>query len=472
MTYPEMPRVSKNVQQPQGDELARPVFRVPDAPLNDGLPDVRPRYALAALRRHLDISPVVMLQGPRGAGKTTLAQQLAKSKIDFSNRTDVDLFEIDPRGLLENAAKPVLVDEWQINPSSLWHIKQLVDEGIGGFIVAGSAGHYEPDSAHSRFPLVGRCSILRVPVLSWAEQNALLPQPLAEGLLAGDMSWAQPQELDHMAYLSIAMRTGYPAYMSMKRSDAASAMQNMGQQVLQFYMVKSEAIAERGESRRAQQDFLRAQARMSGRIVSLKTLTREAGIAERTAAKYRAMFSDCFICDDIDVWRPSPDARPSRFRKVFVNDPGLQIALSGLSEEEFLSAPSLIGGLMETFVLTQLRAQQSAGADRYDIMCYNEVRPKQGARSAYPLGEIDFVLLDRASSSLAAIEVKSGVSPGKDSFERMRKLRDAMDSRAATSTNFPPKRFTGGIVLHCGRGPVLQADDRIWVAPMSTLWAS
>ncbi|MCY4193105.1 MAG: DUF4143 domain-containing protein, partial [bacterium] len=282
---------------------------------------------------------------------------------------------------------------------------------------------------------------------------------------------ARPQELDHTGYLAIAMSTGYPAYAGMKRSDAASAMQNMGQQVLQFYMVKSEAIAERGESRRAQQDFLRAQARMSGRIVSLSTLTREAGIAERTAAKYRAMFSDCFICDDIDVWRPSPDAAPSRFRKVFINDPGLQISLSGLSEEEFLSAPSLIGGLMETFVLTQLRAQQSAAADRYDIMCYNEVRTKQGARSAYPLGEIDFVLLDRASSRLAAIEVKSGASPGKDSFERMRKLRDAMDSRPATTTSFPPKRFTGGIVLHCGRGPVLQADDRIWVAPMSTLWA-
>ncbi|MCY4271309.1 MAG: DUF4143 domain-containing protein [bacterium] len=453
------------------DDLARPVFRVPDAPLKDRLPHVRPRYALPALRQHLEMFPVVMLQGPRGAGKTTLAQQVAKSKIDFSNRTDVELFEINPKGLLENAAKPVLIDEWQINPSSLWHIKHLVDEGLGGFIVAGSAGHYEPDSAHSRFPLVGRCSILRVPVLSWAEQNALLPQPLAEGLLAGDMSWAQPQELDHTGYLAIAMSTGYPAYAGMKRSDAASAMQNMGQQVLQFYMVKSEAIAERGESRRAQQDFLRAQARMSGRIVSLSTLTREAGIAERTAAKYRAMFSDCFICDDIDVWRPSPDAAPSRFRKVFINDPGLQISLSGLSEEEFLSAPSLIGGLMETFVLTQLRAQQSAAADRYDIMCYNEVRTKQGARSAYPLGEIDFVLLDRASSRLAAIEVKSGASPGKDSFERMRKLRDAMDSRPATTTSFPPKRFTGGIVLHCGRGPVLQADDRIWVAPMSTLWA-
>lgn len=462
--------MSDPVQPPEGGTV-RPGLRVPDAPLREGLPEVRPRLVLPLLRRHLDTSPVVMLQGPRGAGKTTLAQQVAKSKIDFSDQADAELFEIDPKGLLENAAKPVLIDEWQLSPSSLWHVKHLVDEGKRGFIVAGSAGHYEPDSAHSRFPLVGRSSILRVPVLSWAEQNAIPLRPLAEGLLAGDMSWAQPEDMGHGEYLAVAMHTGYPAYMELPRSDAAWAMRNMGQQVLQFYMVKSEAMAERGESRRAQQDFLRAQARMSGRIVSLSTLAREAGIAERTAAKYRAMFSDCFICDDIDVWRPSPDARPSRYRKVFINDPGLQIALSGLSEEEFLSAPALIGGLMETFVLTQLRAQQSGATDGYDIMCYNEVRSGQGSRSAYPLGEIDFALLDRAGSRLAAIEVKSGVSPGKDSFDRMRKLRDAMDTRKATPGTLPHRQFTGGIVLYCGQGPVLQADDRIWVAPLSTLWS-
>lgn len=104
-------------------------------------------------------------------------------------------------------------------------------------------------------------------------------------------------------------------------------------------------------------------------------------------------------------------------------------------------------------------------------MCYNEVRSGRGPRSAYPLGEIDFVLLDRTSNSLAAIEVKSGVSPGRDSFDRMSGLRDAMDARNAASPTNPSRKFTGGIVLHCGQAPILQADDRIWVAPMSTLWS-
>ncbi len=460
-----------NIIEPQDNNTPRISLHASNAPLRKGFPEIRPRIALPSLHKHLDTSPAVMLQGPRGAGKTTLAQQVVKSKIDFSNRTDSELFEIDPKGLLENAAKPVLIDEWQLNPSSLWHIKHLVDEGRRGFVIAGSAGHYEPNNAHSRFPLIGRSSILGVPVLSWAEQNAISPRSLAEGLLADDLSWAQPENLSHAEYLSAVMHTGYPAYMHLPRSEAAWAMRNMGQQVLQFYMLKSEAIAERGESRRAQQDFLRAQARMSGRIVSLSTLAREAGIADRTAAKYRAMFSDCFICDDIDVWRPSPDARPSRYRKIFINDPGLQIALSGLSEKEFLSAPVLIGGLMETFVLTQLRAQQSGANSSYDIMCYNEVRNKQNSRSSYPTGEIDFVLLDQASNGLVAIEVKSGVSVGKSSFKRMQKLRDAMDSRIATAKAIPHRRFSGGIVLYCGQGPILQADDRIWVAPLSILWS-
>lgn len=65
----------------------------------------------------------------------------------------------------------------------------------------------------------------------------------AEGLFDGDVSWAQPEDMSHGEYLAVAMHTGYPAYMDLPRSDAAWAMRNMGQQVLQFYMVKSEATA-------------------------------------------------------------------------------------------------------------------------------------------------------------------------------------------------------------------------------------
>lgn len=78
---------------------------------------------------------------------------------------------------------------------------------------------------------------------------------------------------------------------------------------------------------------------------------------------------------------------------------------------------------------------------------------------------------DLAGARAVVGRAERALSPGKDSFNRMRLLRDAMDARNAASPASASRRFAGGLVLHCGQAPILQADDRIWIAPMSILWS-
>ena len=129
-------------------------------------------------RRILDITlqrirahPVVVLEGPRTVGKSTLlreiADQLSADIIDLDDVTVRDQVESDPRRYLAGP-RPVLIDEYLRVPL-LEHIKaQLNRDGSSGqFVLTGSAGraaHREGFGA-----LVGRLAEVEVHPLAQIE---------------------------------------------------------------------------------------------------------------------------------------------------------------------------------------------------------------------------------------------------------------------------------------------------------------
>lgn len=100
----------------------------------------KPRIADALLARKLKGKGAVIVEGPKWCGKTTTAEQLAKSVLYMSKPEDLKsnplMADIDPAGLLEGET-PRLLDEWQIAPS-LWDaIRFEIDHrgGVGYFIL-------------------------------------------------------------------------------------------------------------------------------------------------------------------------------------------------------------------------------------------------------------------------------------------------------------------------------------------------
>ena len=103
-----------------------------------------PRLIDRALENKLKGKGAVLIQGPKWCGKTTTAEQFAKSVLymDKPERKaqNIQLADISPSTLLEGET-PRLIDEWQIAPKLWDEVRFAVDhrEGKVHFILTGSS---------------------------------------------------------------------------------------------------------------------------------------------------------------------------------------------------------------------------------------------------------------------------------------------------------------------------------------------
>jgi predicted AAA+ superfamily ATPase len=108
---------------------------------------------------------------------------------------------------------------------------------------------------------------------------------------------------------------------------------------------------------------------------------------------------------------------------------------------------SLLGRIMETFVVGELRKQLSWTAPHTSLYHF---RTATGS-------EAD-VVLEQADGSVAGVEIKAGATVTASDFAALQALRDQLG-----------KRFKAGIVLYLG-DHVVPFGDKLWLAPVSALW--
>ena len=130
-----------------------------------------PRFVEHRIRESLADTRVVLLCGPRQAGKTTLARQVAGDGLPFvtlDDATALDAASTDPVGFVRNLDRAV-IDEVQRAPSLILALKTAVDADPrpGRFLLTGSANLMTlPRVADS---LAGRMAIIRLLPLAQAE---------------------------------------------------------------------------------------------------------------------------------------------------------------------------------------------------------------------------------------------------------------------------------------------------------------
>ena len=131
-----------------------------------------PRRIESRLAEALADTPVVLLAGPRQAGKTTLARQVATDGLmrylSLDDQATLLSAREDPVGLVRSLDRAV-IDEIQRAPQLLLAIKRSVDEDRrpGRFLLTGSAQLMSlPTVADS---LAGRMETLTLLPLSQAE---------------------------------------------------------------------------------------------------------------------------------------------------------------------------------------------------------------------------------------------------------------------------------------------------------------
>eukprot|EP01037_Dinobryon_pediforme_P021624 gene21624-22543_t len=149
------------------------------------------RFVERRAEEALSDTPVVLIVGPRRAGKTTLVRKMGeagRTYITLDDQTTLDAATSDPVGFIRGLDQAI-IDEIQRAPDLLLAIKKTVDEAYrpGRFLLTGSANVLTlPRVADS---LAGRMETIRMLPLARAEVIGKTPQfleRLFDGKLQGD----------------------------------------------------------------------------------------------------------------------------------------------------------------------------------------------------------------------------------------------------------------------------------------------
>jgi uncharacterized protein len=416
-------------------------------------PTSRPIYARHITDRLLEAladTPVVVLNGARQTGKSTLAQAIAHSQgrryLTLDDRVVLAAAKGDPDGFIAGLGGPVVLDEVQRAPELFLSIKAAVDRDRtpGRFLLTGSANVLLlPAIADS---LAGRMEILSLWPLSSGEIAGSPQFNRADWLFDGTLSALEIPACDRHTLAQRLVAGGFPEAIQRTTARRRTAwFDNYLDAILQ----RDVHDLARLEQLHEVPNLLELLALRSGNLLNLAELARSSGLPATTLKRYFTLLETLFLVHRLPPWQRNPAKRLVKAPKVFLPDTGLLAHLAGLTEQGIAALPGLPGSLVETFVLGELLKHLAFSDQRLMLWHY---RTQSGL-------EVDFVL-ESPAGAVTGIEVKaSGSIDGKD-FNGLRALANDL-----------PQRFQRGIVLYCGREIVPFAAN-LFAIPLSMWWAA
>lgn len=426
-----------------------------------------PRAADRAIQRGLAQSGCVRILGPRGIGKTRTAQRQAAQSFDLSSPGDRDWLREFGADVLRRGPYPILIDEWQVYPDVLWEVKRVVDERRGQFIVAGSPTWPANDTPLGQWPLTARTVDVEMTPMSVSERFGEGGPTFLKRLFDGDGPlsdrFAPSEQLqlencrsevdapDIFGLLDLAQASGYPALVG----DSLEA-QWSGLGALVNTVIGHDV--QRSLSRDKFVAFLVASAVHSSKPVTLEKLMQQADVARKTAESYVTIATSLGFTYSVGLWDGRVRADAYRRARRFFSDPGLCAYLASDLTGGPQRDSDYRGALLETFVAAQLRAETGTSGSRFRLRYF---RDEQGEP-----GEVDLVVLDAFTDSVACIEVKARSSVNRSHAANIARVRDTL---CGPANNGP--RFAGGVVLHAGHRAGRLGSDDIVGLPMSALWS-
>lgn len=312
--------------------------------------EYKKRIADKLLKYRLEEVGAVLVEGPKWCGKTTTAEQLAKSVLymaDPSTRnSSLEMADLNVRMLLKGDV-PRLIDEWQVIPQIWDAIRFEVDhrgeEGL--FILTGSS----------------------VPVSS--------------------------EDIHHTG-------TGRFAWITMRTMSLWESGDSTGDISIEQLLSRVDEVVRSSERTKL---LMRSYARSQGAQVSVGVIRQDmmanddASLADKTVQSYIGALKKIFVIEDMPAWNPNLRSRTairSAETRYFV-DPSIAVAALGLGPEDLVNDLETFGLLFETLCIRDLRVY----ADAIDGNVYH-YRDKNGL-------ECDAVIHLR-NGAYGLIEIKLG----------------------------------------------------------------
>lgn len=355
-------------------------------------PSYLPRIIDREVQEKLGFFGAISIDGCKWCGKSTTAEQFAKSVIklqDPKNRPLLEGAEGQP-GLILEGEKPRLIDEWQDFPIIWDAVRTDVDVNhlAGQYILTGSSTPRRERPRHSGAGRIATVKMRPMTLYESGESNGAVSlrdlfsgggvsgENAALGDLSGGKTTAQGnlssgREISGRAELNIediaylCARGGWPESVIKQPTNPTS--------VAREYI---EAIVEREDSFNELEYYsagrMRALFRSLARGISeparISTIVADvaentgASLSDTTVANYLAILEKIHIIDDVEAWSPrlrsKTDIRTTKKRNLV--DPSLAVASLYATGMDLMKDFNSFGLIFESLVMRDLRVYMEA----------------------------------------------------------------------------------------------------------------
>jgi predicted AAA+ superfamily ATPase len=405
-----------------------------------GLPgQILPRAVARLLGTALKTMRVVVVTGPRQAGKSTLVRthpKTAERPYFNLDRPATLLRARSDRDAFVRSEPQMTIDEVQRDPGLLLAIKTAVDDDRRGtrgrFLLTGSANLLMMKQVGDS--LAGRAYYLKLQPLTRREQAGTGATGIwTDFFETSPDDWldvVRAQDASSEDWRAAVRRGGFPGAAVQQRDDEGRSLWFDG--YIATYLERDLRDLQAVSNLQDFQALMQASALRIGNLLNYAELARDVRMPPSTVHQYLNLLETSFQITRLPAFASNRTKRLIKTPKLYWNDVGLALHLGG-------GEP--LGSHLENYVLTDLLAWRDTETPRAEIAYWRTAHGE----------EVDFVV-DR-KRRLLAIEVKSGGAPAPRDAQHVRNFLQQYGARAL-----------GGIIVH-GGAESYWLGDRILAVP-------
>lgn len=396
--------------------------------------------------------PTVLIEGPRGCGKTTTGRRLSASEA---------LLDEDPNALMQVSLRsaailegptPRLIDEWQLAPG-VWNMVRRASDARrrpGQFILTGSA--HPPDDI-TRHSGAGRVARVRMRPMSLFESGFSSGAVSLAGLFEGQECSASAPVTALRDVIDATCRSGWPQCRDLTVEEAQDFLISYLDEISRVDISRVDGVKRDPIGVRR---LLQSLGRNISTTAGYRTLAADTGgerpIDRKTISRYMKSLERLFVLESLPAWSPRLRSR-SRLRsssKIQLVDPGLAVATMEAEPSRLLNDLETFGYLFESLAVRDLRVYAQGVRGRL-----THYRDETGL-------ETD-VIVRRGNGDWIAVEVKLGGERAVDAAARsLIKMAGLVDPEAVGA----PRKL---VVLTAVGSHSFERRDGVAVVPISTL---
>ncbi len=397
------------------------------------------RAAASQLSNMLRLFPIVVVSGPRRAGKSTLVRTHERTKTwNYRSLDELDnrAFATERPADFADAYNPAVIDEAQRVPDVVLALKARIDRdlvpGKGQYVLTGSTDLLRDRRIADS--LAGRAGYMRLGPLTRRERLGLGTTGRWTELFEHDAEeWPELLRADTTPaeeWRTAVEIGGFPEVVTTENaSDRARLLQGYVNTYLERDLRELTAM----EQFPAFVRVAAAAAARTGALLNVAELSRDVATPASTVTRWLDLLEVSYLLLRLPAWARNRTTRLIKSPKLYFTDTALGLHLA--------DNPELSGAHMENLVLMDLLAWRELDAPRPGLFHWRAVANR----------EVDFVI--ERNGKVIAVEVKSTTRPHPDDWRHLEHFK----------TEYK-KECIGTILLHGGTD-TYRAGERMVVAP-------